>query len=345
MLTDWTLPSRPASSRRLLWFGGLLLSCLFALTGCGPRSGSGSGAGGTGDFLVDLPSVYVDFGEDGVATVGGMSISQAGMLIGRSLPDLDIPLDLLEDVQEFNIQHVQLVNTDRGLDILVNGLRMPSLAWSIEALDNLRALIERFELDLGMAGNVLPLLGNFNAGVVLRFPLTEGVDELPLTDPQAAAVAQRAQEAAAILAAGAGDIPVVHVTMEYAADGSWTVQAQDSELLTADTLEERLPLGIWASLDLEPDRIESIQDAQIESILITTDEEGVHFAVNDMGLPSVTWGSGEINNVIRLVEESGLLAKLSNEPARMAALLDIGEQLLPTVQAADFSMEILFPTP
>ena len=190
--------TRNPQMRRLTVILPLMLFALLALAGCGPRAGGGdvARAAGASDVVVDLPAIYIDFDAQGMGTIGGMSVSQAGQLIGQSLSDVNLGADTVKTIAQYNIQHIQLINTDQGLAILVNGLRVPSIGWNAEVLANLQEQLAMLGTDLGSVGNLLPLAGNFNTGIVLRFPLAAGREPLPLLDPKAAELAQRTQQAA-----------------------------------------------------------------------------------------------------------------------------------------------------
>ncbi len=322
--------------RRIAVIAGLMLVALFALTGCGPRAGAQTQAAADPSALVvDLPAIYVDFGNDGVGRIGNMSVSQAGALIGQSLPDLTVDPALLKTLGDYDIQTVQLVNTPKGLDVLVNGLRVPSLAWDGQILGNLRTLFEGLGLPLGQAGNVLPLLGTLSSGVVIRFPVASGAEALPLVDPEAAATAQRAQEAIA----NAGEaIANVQFTVQYADDGTWTVDGRGEE-----EWEQVVPVQL-DDFTLSPERLASITGAGIHQLGVATDPEGIKLSLNGNALPTITWGSGEINNILKLLEQSGVLDELTGGSQGLAGVVPMIEGMLPTVQTARFNMTVNFPS-
>lgn len=329
-----------ALKRRLVLFA-LLALALLALAGCGPRAGGGDAAraAGASDLVVDLPAIYIDFTPEGVGTVGGMSVSQAGALIGQSLPDLAMGAATVQAFQNFNIQHIQLINSDEGLIIYVNGSRVPSLAWDEEVLGNLKDLLSASGTDMGAIGGLLPLLGTFNTGVVLRFPVAAGKATLPLVDPESEAVAEEARAAVAAFAAGVGDPTVIQFAVDYAADGTWLVEGRD-----AAAWESVLPIG-WDGFNLDAEVISGAAAAGIKTFGVTTNEEGIQFALNGERMPTITWGSGEITNILRLLESTGALGQLTDGNTQVAGLLDLVEQLMPTVQSADVNVTVNFPAP
>jgi len=321
--------------RKIALIVGLMLVALLALTGCGPRAGADrSAAADPNALVVDLPAIYLDFGADGVARVGNMSVSQAGALIGQSLPDIAVDPGILKTLSDYNIQTLQLVNTPGGLEILVNGLRVPSLAWDTEVLSNLRTLLEGMGLPLGQAGGLLPLLGTLSTGVVVRLPLAEGVTVAPLVDPDAAATAQRAQ--AAIANAGEA-LANIQFTVDYTADGAWTVDGRgesDWEAIVPFELDD---------FTLTPSQISAIQAAGVKTFGVATDPRGITLNLNGSPLPTITWGSGEINNILKLLESSGVVDQLTGGSASLAGMIPMIEGMLPTVQTSRFNMTVNFP--
>ncbi len=317
----------------------IMLFALLALSGCGPRAGGGeiARAAGASDVVVDLPAIYIDFNSDGVGTIGGMTISQAGSMIGQSLPDIALGASTVSALEEYNVQHVQLVNTDKGLDILVNGLRVPSLGWNSEVLSNLQSQMQLLGVDLGAVGKLLPLAGNFNTGIVLRFPLAAGREPLALVDPNAKEIAQRAQQATQAFAAGVGDLPTIKFSVDYLPDGTWTVQGKD-----AAAWEESLPIG-WDGFNLSPSMVKGAAAAGLKTLGVATNEEGINFSLNGKAMPTITWGSGEMTNMIQLLKTTGIMDQLTGGNPQVAGILDLAEQLLPTIQAADFGMTVNLP--
>lgn len=327
--------------RRLIVFG-LLLVALVALAGCGPRAGGGDAArmAGASDLVVDLPAIYLDFDESGTPSMGGMSLSQAGALIGQSLPEIAIGAETVQNLRNFNIQHIQLVNSDQGLTIYINGARVPSLAWDEEVLNNFKDLLTNTGVGLGPVSNLLPLLGTFNTGIVLRFPLAEGEEPLPLVDPESEQVAAAARAAVEAFEAGVGSPTTIQFTVDYAPDGTWLVEGRD-----AAAWESVLPIG-WDGFNLDPETIAATVGAGIRTFGITTNEEGIQFALNGERLPTITWGNGEVTNILRLLQSTGALNQLTDgNSGQVAGLLDMADDLMPTIQAADVNVTVNFPAP
>lgn len=326
--------------RRFILFA-LLVIALMALAGCGPRAGGGDAAraAAEGAVVVDLPAIYVDFNAEGVGSVGGMAVSQAGALIGQSLPDLTLGAEAVQTLSDYNIQHIQIINSDQGLIIYVNGARVPSLAWDEDVLNNLKDLLSSAGPATGAVSGLLPLLGTFNTGVVLRFPVDPNEPLLPLVDPEAQQVAERARAAVEQFSASVVDPTVIQFVVDYAPDGTWTVEGR-----SAEDWASAIPFP-WEDLNLDAETIAGAAAAGIKTFGITTDEEGIQFALNGNRMPTITWGNGEISNILRLLKSSGALDQMTDGNTQVAGLLDLVEQLMPTVQSADVSVQVNFPQP
>lgn len=321
----------------------LLMTLLFGvllLAGCGPRPGAADqSAEASSTMKVNLPAIYIDFDDQGVATMGGMNLSQAGLLLGQKLPNFRLGPDIINEMKKLDIQHIQLINKPTGLDILVNGLRVPSLAWDPEVLTNLRALFANLGVDLGSAGALVPMLGSVDAGFVLRFPVADDKVAIPLTNPNAEKIAAEARAAAQEYVESGGEIPAISFSVDYKPDGTWTVQGQN-----AAQWEEILPIG-WEAFNLDPELIQGAVDTGIRTLTVKTAEDGVHIVVNDQPLPTVTWDNGELNNTLELIKQAGIIDVVASDNPQISGVLDIVESVVPTVQSADFSMTVRFPQP
>lgn len=326
--------------RRMATLAMLLLAALLTLTACGPMAGSGNRAAtaGPNDLVVDLPAIYIDFDSQGLATIGGMRVSQAAALIGQELKDINVGPQLIRTLGKYNIQHVQLVNSQTGLDILVNGLRMPSLAWDSAILGNLKDLLLLAGVPLGSAADLLPLVGTFGTGIVLRFPVAEDKPLFPLVNPIGEENAARATAALAEVSDDTSMIPLEFV-LRYAPDGTWTLDGRGP----ADW-EEQLPMSL-DFLTLDASTIESITEAGIRHIDFSSSEEGIQISVDDKAMPTITWASGEMYNIVTLLRDSGIFGSFADENPTMGILPSMIEDLIPAITAAEVTVPVYFPAP
>jgi hypothetical protein len=280
--------------------------------------------------------LVLDVQPDGSMNIGGQPVTQIGGGLGASLAALAIPPDMVSSLTAFNIQHIQIDNTPEGLLILVNGQPIPSLAWDGEKLVATADVLETFGAGVALLDRALPLLTSFGLGVIMRFPMAEGEDALPMIAPESesAAAAMRAQQE---FLAAVGSPPVLHFTINYAADGTWSM----ADMNQAD----------WASLipvplemlNLDPNLIQSMSSAGVSEIGLATNSDGIFISINGQTLPYLTWADGRINHLLDLAEQSGLLAMALGDNPDMAGIMDTIESLLPAVQASDVSLRVTFP--
>ena len=158
---------------------------------------------------------------------------------------------------------------------------------------------------------VLPLVRNFGLGVVLRFPVEEGAEPIPLSgveESEAVVMARLIQQQ--VMQTFGGVLPSIDVPILYHADGSWTL----GELSDVDwTVLTSTP---FYALRLPPDLIEGLTSSGIYKVTLNTDPDGIHIALNGIGLPYLSWGNGEIQNVLALSKQLGVLDSVFGSVAR-----------------------------
>jgi hypothetical protein len=219
---------------------------------------------------------------------------------------------------------------------LVNGQSIPSLAWDGEKLVATAEVLETLGAGVALLDRVLPLLTNLGIGVIIRFPLAEGAEALPMVAPENEA-ATRAIAAQQEFLAAVGTPPVFQVTIAYAADGSWTV----ADLPQAE-LAQLIP-GATQLLTLPATTVQGMTNAGITEIGLATNTDGIFISINGKTLPYITWADGRVNHLLTLAEETGLLSQVVGADPNMVAILDTVESLLPAVQAPNVSLRVTFP--
>lgn len=321
-------------------FVSLLMVALVLLVGCAPRATSGAIAATADEsqIAVDLPALVLDVQPDGSISIGGQALTELPGGVGAGLAGLSLQPAMVDSITAFNIQHIQIDNTPEGLLILVNGQPIPSLAWDGEKLVATAEVLETLGAGVALLDRVLPLLTNIGVGVIIRFPIAQGEEPLPLVAPEseAAAAAMAAQQE---FLAAVGGPPVIHFTISYAEDGTWTIadmgQADWSALMGAVPLE---------MLNLTPQTIAGVTAAGISEIGLSTNADGIFISINGQTLPYLTWADGRVNHLLNLAEETGLLATVLPDNPDMTSIIDTIESLLPAVQASDVSLRVTFPS-
>ncbi|MDE0143940.1 MAG: hypothetical protein OXI80_18305 [Caldilineaceae bacterium] len=344
--------------KRVTYWAVLSLVVAFVFSGCTARVDAGSMAErGPDEFYVDLPPIVIDYAPDGTASVGGLShmvvgnvekppgmvyVPEPGVRLGLAtvLYGLSLPSLWVQHFTASDLQHLRIANGDEGILIYANGQRIPSLVWEEEGLAATGEAVNALGLGVPALNKVLPLVRNFDLGVVLRFPLQEGAELIPLggvEESEEVTMARMLQQQ--VLETFGGALPTIDIPILYHADGSWTL----GELSDVDwTVLTSTP---FYALRLPPELISGLTDSGIYTVTLTTDPDGIHIALNGIGLPYLSWGSGEVQNVLALTKQLGVFDSVSAlvPGADMASVLSLVENLLPIIQATNANITIYLP--
>ncbi|GEM_PF-392938 len=337
--------------KRVTLWAVLLLAVALVFSGCTSRVESGAVMErDADDFFIDLPAVVIDYAADGTASIGGLSqgssdsvyepdpaVSEglASILGGMSLQPLWVG-----HFTASNLQHIRVTNGDEGILLLVNGQRIPSLIWKEESLSATAGAVSALGLGVPALNKVLPLVRNFGLGVVLRFPVEEGTEIIPLSgveESEAVTMARLMQEQ--VLQTFGGVLPTIDIPILYHADGSWTL----GELSDVDwTVLTSTP---FYALRLPPSLIEGLTSSGIHEVTLKTDPDGIHIALNGIGLPYISWGNGEVQNVLAISKQLGVLDTVSAllPGADLDSVFSLIENLLPIIQATNANITIFLP--
>lgn len=320
------------------WMIVILLIALAGLTACAPRAGTGEIAAtvGSDEVVIDIPAIIIDFDSDGSASIGGLPVE---MLAPGLLDQLNISAAQIQQLTALNIQHVQLNNRESGLMLLVNGLPMPSARWDDDSLANMLTTLELLDINQmpPLLADLLPLIQQVGVAVVARFPLQDGVQKYPLhhDDPNAAArISQQTQER---FLTAVGHAPQINIPVIYTETGSWRVNGR-----TEDEYMTLFPVIPWNTLHLSAQAVQSLQSSTIAQMNIATNQEGISVSLNGKTLPYIGWSEGELQNLIALVDQTGLLEQngITITPQQFQL---ISQTLLPMVQASNVNLTIQFP--
>ena len=344
-------------------FGAMLLIiAVLLLSGCAPRTDSSMMADADA-LLIDLPAIVIDFASDGSPSIGGMSpfdlattvpIDLAALSRGEfaldpylvdggnddgSLDALALPAEWVNYFTATNIQHMEMSHGTDGISLMVNGQPLPSLMWDEGSLVATAEIVERFNfMVIPTFNKVLPLVQNLGISVILRFPVMAGADMIPMMvegDGSAADMAKMAQEE---FLAAVGAPPKINLPVMYNADGSWSLgDLTDTEWSSLT----RVPLQ---TLRLDPSLIADLSASGVSSMTLATDPTGIHISINGTKLPYLSWGSGEVQHLLALSQQMGLLTAMPGVTmADMDAVLSMIEAFLPIIQVADVSISIHLP--
>ncbi|MCC6458648.1 MAG: hypothetical protein IT328_27110 [Caldilineaceae bacterium] len=326
--------------RRLLSWLTLLSVAVIVLAGCAPRATSGATASQAAQdsLVVDLPALVIDIDSSGQPSVGNVPLAQLGAQFAPGMLDsLVVPSDMVALMTESDIQHIQIDNSPNGLLLLVNGEPSPSIKWDGQILSDTGGLITQMGAGAPVLEKMLPVVANLGFGVIVRFPLQEGVAAIPtyVEGGEAALASRQAQDA--FLATVGEAPPTITLPVFYNEDGTWRVgDLSDTEW----TNLTGLPLQ---AARLQPGMIQSLITSGVTEVSIFTNSDGLHLSINGRALPYIGWADGEINHLLGLGEQLGLWNTLADSGMNMGEVISMVETLLPAVQSTNTNINVYFP--
>jgi len=307
----------------------LLLVSMLLLAGCGPRIGDAAPAPAPADELVvDIPMIYIDFDEQGEATIAGIPAAALGESLGQDLSSLSIDPETVARLMEANVQHIQLSNQPNGMLIYINSKAAPALVWDADVLTSLVSVLEATGQDIGDAGKLLPLLPQLGMNFALRFPVAAGESEIPMTYSDQSVDSLAATDLQAIANAEAA----LALELNYAEDGSF-------ELAGINPLMMGMIQGQLAAANLEPDQIENITDMGIESIGLSVTPGGILMKVNGEIMPFIKFDDNQ--ELFDLIDLGGNLSEGAGKA--LGAIKGPLQQVLPLLSQMGVSLTVNFP--
>ena len=319
-------------NRRVTFWAAITLIAILALSGCAPRVGQGSLDVDSDQLVIDLPALVLDIGADGSVSIQNASVADlVSILVDGG--ELDLPINdmTVMFLSMANIQHIQVSNTPEGLLLLVNGLSIPSISYDGDSLAALPGAINDLA-DIGpMADLLVDLVDQIGIGVIARFPVAPGAEEIPLFvegDSSAAMAAKAAQEE---FLASVGTPPRINLPIFYGDDGSLSIGDLSIDELSAMTgvSLDALVMGLGP--------LEAVRDMGVSVLGISTDKDGITISLDGNALPTLDWSDGKASNLIEMVSQIPLL-----EVMGLGSVLPMVNQLLPLVQSAEIDLTLHF---
>ena len=330
---------------RLTTWAAIVLIVILVAAGCAPRAGGGETLTlpGGESLAVDLPALLIDFDVEGKPSVGNVPLAQLASQVAPGLLDnLTLTPDVIQYMLDSNIQHLQISNGPEGLNLLVNGRSLPSLRWNGEILEDTAGAIDLLGVELGagaaLVESVLPLVGHVGVGVILRFPVAEGIAQIPLytaSDPEDVQASKQMQDA---FLTAVETPPTITLPVYYDAKGSWRV----GDLTDAEWIN-LTGLAIFDGFRMQPAAVNQLMQQGISQLSISTDASGIHVSINGRKLPYIGWADGELNNMLDLADQMGLWNTLADRNMNTGEIVAMIEQLLPIVQASQVTITAHFP--
>ncbi|MEA3334608.1 MAG: hypothetical protein U9R25_01770 [Chloroflexota bacterium] len=298
----------------LLIVGTLLLSACGTATPTTADEMTDSGQ----RFLLSLPRLVVDIDEAGNFSIGGIGIDELSELTGMQMPPMAMNPYYVDWMKHTNVQHVELVHTDNGIFLYVNGDPLPYLAWDGESLANVGDVAGMANVPFSqLIGLVVPIIERTGANVVVRLPMN-GYAPINLRDP--AAVPEP-------VPADAGPTALVtHVDIDYDENGI--------PMLAGITTRDLINAGLGVPVELTKETLAAIKAYGIEELQMLGNDDGVFVTVNGMPLPHIAWNDLSLN-------QGATLYGQVNPDSPLVGLINL---LLPQLNNVDFDVKVRFPT-
>ena len=319
-------------NRRVTFWAAITLIAVLALSGCAPRAGQGSVAGDADQLVIDLPALVLDFGMDGTPMIKNAALSGLVDTLGGQL-DVTVPPDMVFLMEVSNIQHIQVSNTPDGLLLLVNGRSIPSISYKGDSLSALPGALSTFGMVLPMADLLFALVDQLGIGVIARFPVAPGMEEIPLYiegDSSAAMAAKAAQEE---FLAAVGTPPRINLPIFYEANGDVLIGDLSIAEMNMMTDYALAPLAMTLG------QLGMARMLGISQLGISTNVDGITISIDGKALPTLDWSDGKASNLVELVTTIPLLDMAM---PGIGSMLPMINQILPLVQATEFDLTLHF---
>ena len=311
--------------RRVRFWAAIMLIAVIALSGCAPRAGQGSIEADADQLVIDLPALVIDFGADGTPAIKNAALAD---LVGAlDVPlDLPIPPEMVFLMEASNIQHIQVSSTPEGLLLLVNGRSIPNISYDGDSLNALPGTLSKFGMVIPMADLLFALVDKIGIGVIARFPVAPGAEEIPLYVEGDSAASMAAEAAQEEFLAAVGTPPRINLPIFYEADGSFSIgdmtMAEMNEM-TGYTL---------APLIMTLEQIHTAKNLEISQLGISTNVDGITITIDGNSLPTLDWSDGKASNLLELI---------TTMPG-IGSMLPTINLILPLVQATEFDLTLHF---
>ena len=296
------------------------------LAGCGPAVMPQNTTTSSGEeFVVALPQIVIDFDATGNPSIMGMSLTDAGKMVGQDLSGLGLgnvyitpQIKLIDSLMAANVQNIELRQTGDGVAVLVNGKPLPHIAWTDASLQQATDVAAMFNVQgLDLIKKVLPMVRRLGVNVVLRFPAAAGAAVIPLTDPNVPLPTPNAT--------GGADSVVAHMEVQYDAQGVPSIMGISARDLQA--------MGLNMPLALAPSVIDQLKANNVQSMELSSKPDGIFVYANGVALPNLSWDN------TMLLNAADLYSQMNPTSPYIAAV----KQFLPAINNVNIDLKLHFP--
>lgn len=306
----------------------LLLILSLALASCG--GGEEEAVPEEDQAPPTLPRISVEIDENGVPSVLGLSVETIGNLLRQDLSAYYLPADLVQQLVDAGIQHLEVVAVGDGIYLFSNGQPLPYLAMDEEARGNIEDLAQLADVPNATAIQWVTdnILTRASLPLVLQMPVPEGTDEVPLRDTRTLARVK-------IDTAEAGvDAPSLVFYADVALDdnGEPTLAGLSLSEIQQALLAEGVNVDLSAAI-VDPALVQSLRAAGVQNLQVETEPDGMHLYMNGEALPRLAWDEERLRNAVTLYES------LEGDSPYIPLL----KLILPSIQPADVEITVLLP--
>jgi hypothetical protein len=261
-----------------------------------------------------LPEIEVEVSEDG-------TLSAMGLPLGANA---SFPPELLAQLQEANVQHLDVNMSNTGLTLAVNGEVLPTVQWTEESLNTILNDVVQPLADvqpglLGLVDTLTPILERSPLQADISLPAAAGAE--PVEAPAELETTMAAPEL------GEFTPPTIHLTADFA-DG----QLQSVGGISQDALES---LGV-AEVTLPPNVQEIFNNLNAETVSLSTTPNQLDVNVNGESLLSISYDEAALSNLLDLAAPFAEGTPLQDE----AVMQLLREQILPLAPGADLDVTL-----
>lgn len=305
--------------KKSVWVVLVIVTLLLAA--CGPAMQPASGPEtDTGEvFMVALPRLQVDFDKDGNPGVVGLKLSDLSKYTGMNFAGFQLNKFYIDWMSAANVQHIELRQTGNGIVLFANGKPLPNVAWSDASLQAAGDFAGLFNVqNTQMIRKFLPIVRRLGLDLVLTFPRSEGVAEIPLADPNLVVktVASPSNTPASA---------VVQFEVKYDENGVPGILGISAADLAA--------MGMNAPLALHPAYVKLLEDNNIQTMELRGKSDGLFIYVNGNPLPNIAWDDAFLTN------SADLYAQMNPS----SPYIDVVKTVVPMINKADIGVMVHFP--